>query len=202
MPSYYPPTGGTDPAANVTVTGVWSGPDPTQPQQFATKNYVDTHSISPSSTITLWSNTVSYTVGNFVYSGNAIWCCRVANTNSTPSLTNNNWRREADLDSSTSRMVPQTINSNYTWPKGVFSVRAAGLTADTTVTLSLISSFADSDTTSKIQEFVLIKADNNKTLTLATSSPDTFNDGTTTKTITGNTVVRFFLDFTSNVWRY
>lgn len=200
---FYPPTGGggADPTSNVNITGVWTASDPTVAQGLATKAYVDSHSSSPTNSIQLWSNVTAYTAGQFVYSNNSIWCCRANNTNSSPSLTNNNWRRESDLDSSTFRTTIQTVSANYTWSKGVFGVRAAGLTADITITLSLISSFSDPDTASKIQEFIIIKADNARNIILNTSEPDKFSDGSASKEITGNSVFRFILDYTSSNWR-
>lgn len=201
MAIIYPPSGGADPSANVNITGVWTALDPTQPQQLATRNYVDTHSSTPGSTITLWSNTVSYSAGNFVYYNNAIWCCRATNISSSPSLTNNNWRIESNLDSSGLRTLVTNVNSNTTWSKGIFAIRAAGLSADITITLSAISTFADSDTVLKIQDFILVKADNSRNVILNTTSPDTFSDGTNTKNITGNTIFRFLLDYTSSIWR-
>lgn len=193
---------GISPSDNITITGVWQASDPTVAQQLATKNYVDTHNTpNPNNVITAWSNATAYTVGSFVYTGNAIWCCKVANTNSAPTLANNNWVREADTDTSIRRVFAQNINANYTWPKGVFCVRAAGLTTDITITLSAISSFVDSGTSNRIQEFILIKADNAKNILLNTTEPDKFSDGTSSKEVTGNTIFRFILDFTSGNWR-
>jgi hypothetical protein len=194
--------GGISPSDNITITGIWQASDPTTAQQLATRNYVDTHNTpNPNNVIAAWSNATAYTVGSFAYTGNAIWCCKVANTNSAPSLTNNNWVREADTDTSTLKLFTQNINANYTWSKGIFSVRAAALAADITVTLSAISTFVDSGTSNRIQEFILVKADNSHNIVLNTTSPDTFSDGTTTRTISGNTVFRMILDFTSSIWR-
>jgi len=151
--------------------------------------------------VTVWDTTTAYTVGACVLASNALWIARANNTNSSPSLAGNNWRRISDFDTSNSRYFCAQTNANYTWSKGVFSLCVTALTADITITLSAISSFADSDSTNRIQEFILIKQTSANTVNLNCTAPNTFHDSTTSKQITASSVTRFILDFVAGTWR-
>lgn len=148
-----------------------------------------------------WDSTTAYTTSACVLSSNALWIARANNTNSAPTLSGNNWRRIADFDTSNNRLFSASTAANYAWNKGVFCLIVTALTADITITLNTIASFSDSDTTNRVQEFILIKQTNANVANLTCTPPNTFSDGATTKVIQNASVFRFYADFTSATWR-
>lgn len=155
-----------------------------------------------SSIVRNWSNTTPYVIGQIVISSNALWLCRVAGTNSAPSLVTNNWRRLADIDTTNQRIFVQGISANYTWPKGTYAVRADTSGGDITITMNAITTYSDSDTSNRIQSFWVVKDSSANTLTIQLSGTDTFPDGTNKMTLINNGVSTWiYADFAVSKWR-
>lgn len=154
-------------------------------------------------TIAAWDTTKTYTTNlDMVSYQNAIWTTVATNTNSTPSLTNSNWKRVADMNSSNSQIPYINTTGNYTLSQGVFAVRSDTTTSNNTITLDLISNFVPPTSTTMLSEFLIIKQGFANILTIQTSGSDTFQDGSTSKVFQGNGVnIPLYLDFDSSVWR-
>lgn len=160
--------------------------------------------MSPSgSVIYNWDTNISYTVGQLVISSNIIWLCRVAGAGLQPSVATSNWRQLCNVDVGSYRNFVQPVTANYNWNRGVSAVRVTTSAAGTiTVTLAALSSFADSDSSNRIQQFLLLKEGALGTVNLKLSGSDTFTDGSTSLNVTGNgSTLRFYADFGINKWR-
>jgi hypothetical protein len=159
---------------------------------------------SPTSTVIYnWVSTVPYVVGDMVISSEGIWMCRIAGTNLTPSLSNNNWRQIANKDSSQYLTFSSYVTANYTIPTGITAVVAETTGADFTVTLPLISTIQGvlGDTTNRVQEFKVFKVGQTNKVIIACGGTDTFADGTTTFNLISNgSVGRVFVVFNKSNW--
>lgn len=198
----YPPIGGgADPAADVNITGTWTANDPIVPQGLATKNYIDNLPLNPNASVTEWSSTINYSVGNVVSYQGVLWTCKSSNINSAPFLNSNNWRQLDNIDLPRNIQVTTSVSAaTFSFTRFPNCAQFDTTTTNCVVTMPSISSISDSDTNGRIQWFRFIKKSKVNKVTITLSGSDTFTDGTNTWDLVAQGVYSIYAIFQSTTW--
>jgi hypothetical protein len=152
--------------------------------------------------ITAWNNTVSYNVGDWVVSSDAIWVCRTAGVNLQPSLTTSTWRQEANVDSATQCVFAGAPITAIIHAFPISQTAALYNTAGNSinVTMPTIAALSSPDTNGRIQLFRLFKAAQPNSLVINLGAGNTFSDGSTSVTYTARGLYQFYCVFDSTIW--
>lgn len=157
---------------------------------------------SEEGSISVWSGLKTYAVNDWVTYSGAIWVNRTAGSNITPSLSTNDWRQVANVDTANECLFVGSIitTASYSLPKGQTSAQFDTTTNNITVTMPSIASLSNSDTNNKTQLFRVVKRSPTNKLVINLASGDTFLDGTTSWTLNAQSLYSFYAIYQSTNW--
>jgi hypothetical protein len=150
-----------------------------------------------------WDTNITYAVGQVVIYSGIIWICRVAGSGLQPNVVTVNWKQLCNVDVGNYRNYVQPVTANYNWVRGFPAIRVTTSSATPIlVTLATLASFADSDSSNRIQQFLLLKEGSLGSVNLKLSGSDVFTDGANSLNVVGSGItIRFYADFGINKWR-